>query len=181
MRISYEPNKNKILETLIFVSGHSPGKDIHHLLKVLYYADKLHLQKYGRPVTGDTYIKMNAGPVGSYAYDLLKQNNYLPENHLARINSALSIDRSGPYPVVHPRGGADIDYLSATDEECIKEAIKFCRDKNFHELCNETHLEKPWIKAELNKPMDYEDFIDDVSNNKEVLSYIRETSRTLSF
>lgn len=38
---------------------------LHKLFKVLWFADLEHLKKYGRTVTGDTYVAMEFGPVTS--------------------------------------------------------------------------------------------------------------------
>ena len=39
---------------------------------VLLFADKKHLERYGRFITGDTYSAMENGPVPSFAYDVVK-------------------------------------------------------------------------------------------------------------
>ena len=39
-------------------------------LKLVYFADRYHLRKYGRPVVGDEYLAMNYGPVASGTKDL---------------------------------------------------------------------------------------------------------------
>ncbi|WP_409530306.1 Panacea domain-containing protein [Shinella sp.] len=59
-----------------------------HALKTLYYADRAHLQRYGRPITGDRYIAMENGPVPSYAYNAVKQQ--LPEAERVIVAGALS-------------------------------------------------------------------------------------------
>jgi len=38
-------------------------KDFHKIFKIIYFADRQHLADWGRPITGDTYIAMEAGPV----------------------------------------------------------------------------------------------------------------------
>lgn len=41
------------------------GGEIEKLqaLKLIYFADRYHLRKYGRPITNDQYWAMNFGPV----------------------------------------------------------------------------------------------------------------------
>jgi hypothetical protein len=42
---------------------------IHSVSKVLYFADKEHLEKYGRFICGDSCYAMKHGPVPSQIYD----------------------------------------------------------------------------------------------------------------
>lgn len=44
------------------------------LLKMLYIADRIALDRMEQPITGDTYVSMDYGPVLSGVYDLIKQN-----------------------------------------------------------------------------------------------------------
>jgi len=67
-RFSFD--RDKALEVILYVS--SKVKDLYHLLKIIYFADKKHLSLYGRFISGDSYIAMNNGPVPSQSYDILK-------------------------------------------------------------------------------------------------------------
>lgn len=65
----YETTLNAILYVLQQLGGKT---DMHKLCKILYFADQRHLSKYGRSITGDTYIAMQYGPVPSNVDDILK-------------------------------------------------------------------------------------------------------------
>ncbi len=45
------------------------------LLKLLYLADRKALEEWERPITNDSYVNMDKGPVVSSAYDLVKGGN----------------------------------------------------------------------------------------------------------
>ena len=75
MTIRFEMNEDKAIEVLTWLANEQPGIGAFHVSKVLYYADKEHLNRYGRPVLGDTYIRMEFGPVPSKTYDLIKKEN----------------------------------------------------------------------------------------------------------
>lgn len=47
------------------------------LIKLLYLAERLSLQRYGEPLTGDRLVSMPHGPVLSHTYDLI-QGAYEP-------------------------------------------------------------------------------------------------------
>ena len=75
-------DKIKTLNALLYVASRVQRKDIHKIFKIIYFADRQHLADWGRPITGDTYIAMEAGPVPSRMYDMLKivrGDSYLPD------------------------------------------------------------------------------------------------------
>lgn len=70
MNVRYD--KVKTLNVLLFVTNHVQRKGFHKIFKIIYIADRQHLADWGRLITGDTYIAMEAGPVSSRLYDMLK-------------------------------------------------------------------------------------------------------------
>lgn len=48
-------------------------------LKLVYFADRYHLWKYGRPITNDEYFAMNFGLVASATKDLAKGSDFRPD------------------------------------------------------------------------------------------------------
>ncbi len=62
-------DSEKALEAILYVASKAPVPDIYHVGKILYYADRAHLERYGRLITGDEYkamIEQNGGKnVGS--------------------------------------------------------------------------------------------------------------------
>src|SRR5438105_15508174 len=48
-------------------------------LKLVYFADRYHLRRFGRPVVGDEYHAMNYGPVASGTKDLAEMTDFLGE------------------------------------------------------------------------------------------------------
>ena len=64
---------NKSINAALFVLNEMGGIcDFHKVFKTLYFADKNHLSKFGRPITGDWYVAMKNGPVPSNLYDIFK-------------------------------------------------------------------------------------------------------------
>lgn len=50
----------------------STGADLYSVMKMLYLADKAHLESFGRTISGDVYCAMEKGPVPDRAYNLCK-------------------------------------------------------------------------------------------------------------
>ncbi|MCW7083120.1 Panacea domain-containing protein [Escherichia coli] len=65
-------DSEKALEAILYVASKAPIPDIYHVGKILYYADRFHLESFGRLITGDHYNAMKDGPVASNTYDIIK-------------------------------------------------------------------------------------------------------------
>ncbi|MBP0020504.1 MAG: SocA family protein [Cyanobacteria bacterium SBLK] len=65
-------NAEKGIEAILYIIKHGTEPTFLHISKVMYFADRKHLEKYGRFICGDRYIAMKNGPVPSGVYDLLK-------------------------------------------------------------------------------------------------------------
>lgn len=181
MKIRYRANPRKLLEALVWVTENCPKSYYHFILKTLFYADKFHLQKYGRPVTGDVYIKMPYGPVPSLAYDMLKQNENLPAQVLDEVQAALEVSKDGKYAAVSARRSPNFGVFSGTDLECLKDALNSCSPMGFEALTDLTHKERAWEEADMNQEMNFELFIDeDLPNRVELIEYIKETASCLA-
>jgi uncharacterized phage-associated protein len=157
MRFQFDEKKG--VEALTYIASKWPGVTVFFASKVLFFAEKRHLNRYARPIVADTFIAMASGPVPSTLYDFIKGQLDQAGDPEA-ITKALSISRD-PYKRVTALRDADLDALSPSDIACLDEAIAFCRARTFGVLSNLTHQEKAWSTAQLNGPMDYEAMIDD--------------------
>ena len=137
-RISY----SKAIEAILWMAGKQPGIDIYHVAKILFYADKMHLNKYGRLILGDTYVKMDYGPVPSGVLDLLRKNGYmLGPDHVDMANAAFDVDNDG-HPSVNPLRQPDLDYFSKSDIECLEASFNENAHLTFQQLVEATHAER---------------------------------------
>ena len=145
-------NWDKALEAIVWLAHRQPNIDFFHISKVLYYADKAHLLRYGRPVTGDVYIAMAHGPVPSGVYDLLKRDPFLPDELLTELDAALEIEP----PHVRARRAASEEALSGSDIEMLEQAWTRYAGLPFGELSRLSHEERAYVEASPNGAMDVE-------------------------
>lgn len=156
--LRFQFDEKKGVETLTYIASKWPGVTAFYAAKVLFFAEKRHLNLYSRPIVGDTFIAMPNGPVPSTLYDFINGNLYQAGDPDA-IMAALLIERD-PYPRVAAQREPDLDALSPSDLECLDEAIEFCRGRRFKALSDLTHQERAYIEAPANGPMSYEDMIE---------------------
>jgi uncharacterized phage-associated protein len=73
MSIQFRFHPEKAVEAAaILLKLHGKPMKYLGLLKILYIADRIALQRIEQPITGDHYVSMDYGPVLSKVYDLIK-------------------------------------------------------------------------------------------------------------
>ena len=170
---------DKALEAVLYVVGNTT--DLFHIVKILYFADKLHIERYGNQIFGDYYAAMPDGPVPSGAYDLIKSargDAYAYEAKIAKANPKKALKVSGERgDVVTRRRDPDLDYLSESDRECLDEAIQKYAQMDYDTLWKIAHEEesykKRFKKERPNNQIPLSEIISmDLPNGKEVLQYL---------
>ena len=139
------------LEAWLYLANRVRRPTLHKLSKLLYFADKFHLEHYGRLVTGDSYIAMKNGPVPSTAYDQAKRVRAEGESV---VDGAYGVD--GNKDVV-PRRDADLQYLSETDVEALDHALETYGHLDFDRLTQASH-DDSWKATTRNLPISWDDF-----------------------
>lgn len=127
--LRFEFDKDKAVEVLLYIASRTSG-DMYVVLKLLYLADKFHLENYGSLVCGDRYAALQYGPVPSSTYDLVKavRNGVLP-------NAPFSIEQN----TITPKRDANLEYLSRSDIKALDDAISKYSSLSFGALKNLTH------------------------------------------
>jgi uncharacterized phage-associated protein len=74
MAIKFNMNKQKAIECILWIIQRGES-NMYNIWKILFSAEKYHLNNYGRPITGDDYIAMKHGTVPSWLYEEAKNNN----------------------------------------------------------------------------------------------------------
>lgn len=178
MKVKYLLNWNKAVETIVWLAYHKAGLDVYHILKLLFFAEKKHINRYARPITGDIYFRLEHGPVASSIWDLAKGNEFVHPVYLKALNQ--SVDIEYPHSFTAKREPC-LDYFSKTELECLQEALEEYGDKSFDELWNLSHQEECWLKADANQPIDYILMIDEDNPLKEdIVREMQETSMYLA-
>lgn len=130
-------DKTKTLNALLYVANRVQRKDFHKIFKVIYFADRQHLADWGRPITGDTYIAMDAGPVPSRLYDMLKivrGDSYLPDTE--GLGKYFQVEN---WMYVRPLVDADLNKLSANEQEALSNAIEKYASLSYDEIKEKSH------------------------------------------
>lgn len=130
-------------------------------LKLLFFADRFHLRKYGRPVSECAYFAMTHGPVASEAKHIAEGADKLSEP--ARAYTRKFVHKKGQYECAAV-AEADPSVLSTSDREALDFAWRYFGRFSGFKLRDITHHYPEWKRHEhkladtKRVPMDYADF-----------------------
>ena len=154
----------KATQALNFFARQSGGS-INKLkaLKLLFFADRYHLRKYGRPVSECVYYAMTHGPVASEAKQIAEDSDVLPAP--ARHYVRKFLRKKGDYDYASTTT-VDKSVLSDSDLEALEFAWRSFGHLSKYQLRDITHHYPEWKRHERalrqhgrrRVPMDYADF-----------------------
>ena len=120
-----------------------PDPSTAKLRSLIFFADKKHLLRYGRPIVGDRYYAQPVGPMLDHDFQ-----------------------------TTTPRGASDLKALSKTDIAVLDEVLRQLGDLPASELAALSREELAWKAAAPSGPMDFDLFFEgnpDASLMREIL------------
>ncbi|WP_345996159.1 Panacea domain-containing protein [Sodalis praecaptivus] len=169
-------DSEKALEAILYVAAKAPIPDIYHVGKILYFADRAHLDRYGRLITGDSYSAMKDGPVASNTYDIIKiargDGRYVPNGCNADvIRQSLFVADCGGEHKIQALREPDEDALSDSDIACIDEALAFYGNMSFRQIREISH-DVVWESANENGDIPLETIASNSSDPDKLIGYL---------
>jgi uncharacterized phage-associated protein len=138
MMYPFNFDKPKAIEAIVYIASRIEDPTFHSVSKLLYFADKTHLEKYGRFICGETYYAMQYGPVPTHIYAIFR--DALPND---AIEEAIEIRQERH---VIARRAANLDLLSDSDIECLDKAIAMYGDAPMWRRTEDSH-DEAWKSA----------------------------------
>ncbi|MCL1957603.1 MAG: Panacea domain-containing protein [Fibromonadales bacterium] len=131
MAIEFKLNERKAVEAVLWLIQKGET-DMYHIIKMLFEAEKYHLNKYERPITGDTYMAMELGTVPKWLYfEAFKKSN------MDFVKSGMRL---------YAKRQPITNMLSESDIESLEIGYKKYAGFNFDEVKNINHEEPAWQK-----------------------------------
>jgi len=167
----FELDKKKAENALLYIASKIQTGNVadkYKLLKILYFAERKHLAKYGRPITGDSYAKINYGPIPSFCMDLIKTNN-IKKPLYTKTKTDIVVGKK-----------PDLDYLSESDIECLNQSIAENKDLDFGALKNKSH-DSLHTATQKNAHLSYIDMAKAEGADDRMIEYIKLLSENQTF
>lgn len=129
--IKFTLNSKKALQCLLWVLKKKPGIDKYNIMKVMFEADRYHLNKYGRPIYGEKYVAMKHGTVPSFMKDLLNIDQNMPF-----YKCSLNGYKANSVP--------DYDVFSESDIEALEHGFEEYGNLSFYAVEKKNHEHRAW-------------------------------------
>lgn len=161
MKYSLEFDYKKAVQAINFFAKKEGGRiDKIRAIKLIYFADRFHLRKYGRPVVNDTYWAMPYGPVGSTLKDIAEMSHFLAEEELRYASEY--VKQGDGFSLVSEKD-IDDEVFSDSDLEALEFSHDNFGDKKTFNLVDITHKYPEWMK--------FETALDNRETTREQMSY----------
>jgi uncharacterized phage-associated protein len=131
------------------------------IVKLLYLLDRRHFNLYGRPVLGDRYLRMEYGPMPTFAKDLI---DTIEEKATFRVKPVaegkllsryFKTRRAGTHPEIDLVKAPATDVLSDSEREALSWVIENFGQRSASTLVDITHRHAAWKETQSMAEMDY--------------------------
>lgn len=174
----------KATQALNYMAEKAGGKiDKLKALKLVYFADRFHIRKYGRPITGDEYFAMEYGPVASGVKDVAEDSTFLGVTEKSYARRFIKRVNTKTYQSI---AAVELSVFSDSDIEALRYSWDTFANREPFKLVELTHKYPEWKKHEKSLSpsstrvkMDYEDFLDDPTSKVPACHPLTEEQREL--
>lgn len=112
------------------------------LMKLLYFADFDHFFKHGQSITGDTYVKLDFGPVPQNADRVLyRMKHTLEELEVDRVSNGIGFQYV--YRLTSKSAPAR-EHLSPEEQRTLQDVVERWRDARTDAIVTASHGDPPW-------------------------------------
>jgi len=154
----------KATQAINFLARSEGGEiDKLKLIKLIYFADRYHIRRYGRPIFNDTYFAMKYGPVASSVANIADLSTYLPVEERQYAERYLGRNRKSENSV-KSLADMDSDLLAKSEIEALKFAYQNYGRYKASTLVNVTHKYPEWAK--------FSDALESGESTREIMNYL---------
>jgi len=146
-------DERKLAELIVWAGqlmADDPAAGATKLNKVLFYSDFIHHRRYGRPITGAEYQKLQHGPA---------PRRLLPVRDELAARGDI---RMRPEPVflhtierVVPQRDPNLDLFTPTEQEVVKEVVRLLDRMTAADASHLSHDEFGWQWVEMGETIPY--------------------------
>ncbi|WP_281643926.1 Panacea domain-containing protein [Bacteroides zoogleoformans] len=168
-------DKQRLTEIVLYILNKTKGLDYYHIFKVIYFANIVHLAKYGCPMVSDVFCALPDGPVPSILYNCVKGDQYCDKELQSMLDDSILKGRDDAYYMLEAKRKFDETYLSKADIEVLDRSISENANLPYGDLRSKSHG-KEWERAyaqQGRKVMDVVGMAKDGMASDDMIEYIK--------
>jgi uncharacterized phage-associated protein len=112
-------------------------------IKLIWLSDRLHLRKFGRSITGDTYYALQNGPVPSATRDILETSFFSSDIATEYASEFIAVIDKYHYK---SKNQMNLDVFSQTDKDILEIIFNSYKSLDQFQLSELSHLFPEWQK-----------------------------------
>lgn len=131
----------KAVAIVLYLAIRTPRPSSMSIAKLMYFADKTFLERYGRMISSDHYVAMQHGPVPSHTYGLMRDAQPYSQYGFRVVDSYFIEAIDAP----------DMGELSGSEIECLDQIIARFGDAPtwyLRQLSHDAAWEHAWDAAQ---------------------------------
>jgi len=114
------------------------------LMKLLYYLDFDHLERYRRSVTGDTYVHLEHGPVPKSSWNIIQDM----DGSDIKVTE-VDVGAANPRHNFAPLRDFDLSIFSESERQMLKAVSARWKYASTEAIRDASHREAPWMLTEM--------------------------------
>jgi len=150
---------------------------ITKLMKLCFFADKYHLEAYGKPILNRTYTKLPKGPVPMYIYTLIKNSKNTDnddlESEVREFNLHINVKERqlNESPRFENYKPFDEKFFSKSQMIILDKLVLEFKDMDKEKISNLSHNTLAWQSVNQYENISFSSMID---NNSELSKHVRD-------
>lgn len=170
-----EFNEDKSVNSVLYIVSKISRKDFHKIFKILYFADRNLFADFGKTITGDHYIAMNAGPVPSNLYDIFKSirgDGYFKDD--GKFSQYFKVvDKN----FINANAEVNLNKLSKIDIQYLDFSIVTYGEMDYYELKQISH-DYAWENTLRDDIMTFENILLEKGEEDDYINFLKERAIT---
>jgi uncharacterized phage-associated protein len=170
--VTFNFDTEKAIAAIVYLGSRGiHGLTKYKICKLVFLADKYHLVRYGRPITGDRLCAMPYGPVPSQILNILNgaieaEGGWIADEGVRLLSDFVEVQRMYHDPHFKTVRDMEPGILSTSDINALNAVVQEHGAKTFGELKAMTHesyaYQTAWGKRTNNSPtIAYEDLFEE--------------------
>jgi len=139
-------DQKKLIQIVLYVLNQTGGVDYYHLFKILYFAERKNLAKWGHRIISDDFYALEYGPVPTCLYDAVKGSNAYGTTLADQLREVTMFAGSDAPNVLLAKCDADLSYISKSEKAELDKSIKDNLLLSFSQLKAKSH-DSAWAVA----------------------------------